>query len=146
MRGFTHKRPRQVVPVWEQDQWRVIGVTLLQREALKAKAVGEASTVKVEAVVCTTLTARSELYNGAVLHAANWEHDANAPWSFDFGGRCGREKLRLAAATSDRHRIATGKATVFGFCSRALSFVTKRKTRSLGCPQGWLQSLLPTAI
>ena len=42
-----------------------------QARSLEAKAVGEASTVKVEAVVCTTLTARSELYNGAVLHAAD---------------------------------------------------------------------------
>ena len=41
----------------------ILGVTLLQREALEAKAVGGASTVKVEAVVCTTLTARSEPYN-----------------------------------------------------------------------------------
>jgi hypothetical protein len=46
--------------------------------------------------------------------------------------------------TSGRYRIATGKATVFGFCSRALSFVTKRKTRSLGCPRGWLRCMRHT--
>jgi len=33
---------------------------LVQRETLEAKAGGGASTVKVEAVVCTTLTERSE--------------------------------------------------------------------------------------
>jgi hypothetical protein len=37
-----------------------LGVRLLPRETLEAKAVGGASTVKVEAVVCTTLTAHSE--------------------------------------------------------------------------------------
>lgn len=146
MRGFTHKQPRQFVPVWEQNELWVVRVTLPKREALEAKTVGEASTVKVEAVLCTTLTARSKLYNVAVLHATDWENGANALWNCDFGGRCGREKLRLAAATSDRYQIANGIATVFGFCSRAPPFVTKRKTRSLGCPHGWLRCLRPTTI
>jgi hypothetical protein len=47
-----------------------IGVTLFQREVLETKAVGGASTVKVEAVVCTTLTARSEPHNGKAIHAS----------------------------------------------------------------------------
>ena len=62
----------------------------------------------MEAVVCTTLTAHSEPYNRAALHASRLGQGANALWSRDFGGRCGREKLRLAAATawaaSDCHR------------------------------------------
>ena len=45
------------------------GVTLLQREALEARP-GAASTVKVEAVVCTTLTARSEPYNRKAIHVS----------------------------------------------------------------------------
>jgi hypothetical protein len=45
--------------------------------------------------------------------------------------RCGREKPRLAAATSLRYRVATGPANVFGFCSGAPPFVPQRKTRSL---------------
>ena len=44
-------------------------VMLLRREALETKAAGGASTVKVEAVVCTTLTARSEPYNTKGLDA-----------------------------------------------------------------------------
>lgn len=35
----------------------------LPREVLETKGVGGASTVKVEAVVCTTLTAHSEPHN-----------------------------------------------------------------------------------
>ena len=62
----------------------------------------------MEAVVCTTLTAHSEPYNRAALHASRLEKGANALRSRDFGERCGREKPRLAAATSlaalDRHR------------------------------------------
>jgi hypothetical protein len=46
------------------------GMKLLQREALEAKAVGGASTVKVEAVVCTTLTARNEPYNRKAINAS----------------------------------------------------------------------------
>ena len=109
----------------------ILGVTLLQREALEAKAVGGASTVKVEAVVCTTLTARSEPYNRKAIHASGVKQGANAQRKCDYGKRCGREKLRLAAATSGRDRIATGKANVFGFYSGAPPFVPKRKTRSL---------------
>ena len=48
--------------------------------------------------------------------------------------RCGGEKLRLAAAISERYRVATGQANVFGFCSGAPPFVQKRKTRSLWLP------------
>lgn len=78
--------------------------------------------------------ARSELYNRATIHAVDWEKGTNARLNCDFGGRCGREKQRLAAATSGRNRIAVGKANVFEFWSRAPSFVTKRKTRSLWLP------------
>ena len=53
-------------------------MTLLQREALEAKAVGGASTVKVEAVVCTTLTARSEPYSRKAIHASRRGEGANA--------------------------------------------------------------------
>ena len=49
------------------------GVTLLQREALEARP-GAASTVKVEAVVCTALTARSEPYNRKAIHASRLNH------------------------------------------------------------------------
>jgi hypothetical protein len=51
-------------------------MTLLQREALEAKAVDGASTVKVEAVVRATLTARSEPYNRKVIHASRVRDDA----------------------------------------------------------------------
>lgn len=46
--GFAHKRPRQVVPIWEQISGGYVGVQLLQRETSGAKAVGGASTVKVD--------------------------------------------------------------------------------------------------
>ena len=48
-------------------------MTLLQREALEGRP-GAASTVKVEAGVCTALTARSEPYNRAALHASRLEN------------------------------------------------------------------------
>jgi len=44
-------------------------VTLLQREALEAGPVAERAQSQVEAVVCTTLTARSEPYNRRAIHA-----------------------------------------------------------------------------
>jgi translation initiation factor 6 (eIF-6) len=59
----------------------VVGVTLFQREVLETKAVGGASTVKVEAVVCTTLTARSEPYNRKGIHATNLKQRADARWN-----------------------------------------------------------------
>ena len=59
----------------------LVGVTLFQREVLETKAVGGASTVKVEAVVCTTLTARSEPYNRKRIHATNLNQGANARWT-----------------------------------------------------------------
>ena len=68
------------------------------------------------------------------IHASRLKQSANARRNCDCGKRCGREKPRLAAATSGRHRIATGKANVFGFCSGAPPFVPKRKTRSLWLP------------
>jgi hypothetical protein len=49
---------------------------LLQREVLEAKAVGGASTVKVEAVVCTTLTEHSEPYNRKAIHASRLKTQA----------------------------------------------------------------------
>ena len=54
---------------------------LLQREALEAKAVGGASTVKEERKPrpVVSLTARSEPYNRAVLHASRLGKGANAP-------------------------------------------------------------------
>ena len=59
----------------------VVSVTLFQREVLETKAVGGASTVKVEAVVCTTLTARSEPYNRKGIHAINLKQRADARWT-----------------------------------------------------------------
>ena len=101
------RRTRGFVPLGETVSVVLSGVTLLQREALEASP-GGASTVKVEAVVCTTLTAHSEPYNRAALHASRLGKGANALRSCDFGERCGRENPRLAAATSlaasDRHR------------------------------------------
>jgi hypothetical protein len=55
------------------------GLTLLQREVLEAKA-GGASTVKGgdEGTGRSTLTARSEPYNGTVLQASRLKQSANA--------------------------------------------------------------------
>jgi hypothetical protein len=61
------------------DVPRRIGIKLLQREVLEAKA-GGASTVQVETrgTRRSTLTARSEPYNGTVLHASRLKQNANA--------------------------------------------------------------------
>ena len=109
------------------------GVTLLQREALEASP-GAASTVKVEAVVCTTLTARSEPYNRKAIHAsrlnqARMRNAIEIPEN-DVAARNHGSQRRHRG----RHRIATGKANVFGFCSGAPPFVPERKTRSLWLP------------
>ena len=67
-----------------------LGVTLLLREILEAKAGGGASTVKVEAVVCTTLTAHSEPYNRRRDSRKVTEFRADARRSFggrEWGGR-----------------------------------------------------------
>jgi len=112
----------------------LLGVTLLPRETLEARAVGGASTVQVDAVVCTTLTAHSEPYNPKVFHASQVNQSANASRTYGYGTRCGRGKPRLAAATSRRYRIGTGRDKVFGVCSGAPSFVPQRKTRSLWLP------------
>ncbi len=108
--AFNHEWPCEVVPVWEQDQqWGYDGVTLLQREVIEAKAVAERaqSRWRRRAAGRSTLTARSEPYNRKALHASRRKQSAKARWNCDFGGRCGREKPRLAAATSnaasDRH-------------------------------------------
>ena len=57
----------------------LLGVTLLQREVLEAKA-GGASTVQVETrgTGRSTLTARSEPYNGRAIHATQLKQIANA--------------------------------------------------------------------
>src|ERR1051326_3236067 len=84
-------------------------MTLVQREASEAKAVGGASTVKEERKPrpVVSLTARSEPYNWAALHASRLGNARMRPHC-SFGKRCGRENPRLAAATSgaalDRHR------------------------------------------
>jgi hypothetical protein len=89
---------------------------------------------QVEAVVCTTLTARSEPYNRKAIHASRLNQ--------------AQMRIGIEIAESDvaarnhgsqrrhrwRYRIATGKANVFGFCSEAPSFVPERKTRSLWLP------------
>src|SRR5262245_44845509 len=91
MGRFSHDWTGGTVPVWEQNQRFVVGTKLLQREALEAKA-GRASTVKVEAVVCTTLTARSEAYNRAVLHTNRLEQGRECACIATWRQRCGREK------------------------------------------------------
>lgn len=112
-----------------------VGKKLLPREALEAKAVGGASTVKEERKPrpVVSLTARSEPYNRTALHVSRLDKARMRQWNC--GKRRGREKPRLAAATSralsDRHRQ--------GQCLRVLqrrapSFVPKRKTRSLWLP------------
>lgn len=52
---------------------------------VEAKAVGGASTVQVEAVVCTTLTGRSEPYNGSLIHTSHVEPSASPPNRCDSG-------------------------------------------------------------
>jgi hypothetical protein len=111
----------------------VLGVTLLQREVLEAKA-GGASTVKVEAVVCTTLTAHSEPYNGTVLHASRLKTKRECAVDSGRGSDVAARNHGSQRRHRMRHRIATGGAKVFGFCSGAPPFVPQRKTRSLWLP------------
>ena len=96
----SHDLAGGTVPGREQNQWWVVGMKLLQREALEAKAVGGASTVKEERKPrpVVSLTERSEPYNRAALHASRLGKGANALRSRDFGERCGREKPRLIVA------------------------------------------------
>jgi hypothetical protein len=62
------------------------GLKLFRREVLETKAVGGASTVKVEAVICTTLTARSEPYNRKGIHATNLKQGGDARGTVIKGG------------------------------------------------------------
>ncbi len=103
---------------------------------------GGASTVQVEAVVCTTLTAHSEPYNRGGIHASLLEPSANALHDWDWGKRCA--PTSAVGGHRWRRRIVTGKANVFGLCSGAPPFVPERKTRSLGCPRGWLRCMRHT--
>ena len=94
---------------------------------------GGASTVQVEAVVCTTLTAHSEPYNGGGIHASLLEPSANAlhigigksdvprhPLSGDIG------------SVSHRQR----QANVFGFCSGASPLCQSEKHEVLAARAG----------
>jgi hypothetical protein len=107
-----------------------------EREALEAKAVGGASTVKEERKPrpVVSLTARSEPYNQTAIHASRLNQARM---------RNGMEIAESDVAARNhgsqrrhrwRHRIATGKANVFGLCSEAPPFVPQRKTRSLWLP------------
>jgi hypothetical protein len=127
------RQTRGFCPLGETVSVVLSGVTLLQREALEARP-GAASTVKVEAVVCTTLTARSEPYNRKAIHAsrlnqARMRNEIEIPKN-DVAARNHGSQRRHRG----RRRIATGKANVFGFCSGAPPFVPERKTRSLWLP------------
>ena len=108
----------------------LLGVTLLQREVLEAKAGGASTVTGGGASYCTTLTAHSEPYNGTVLHASQLKTKRECAWSCD----C-KNTMWPRVTYKRRHRggdwIATGKANGFEFCSGALSFVPQRKTRSL---------------
>ena len=87
----------------------LLGVTLLQREVLEAKAVGGASTVTGgDRRHALTLTAHSEPYNGTVLHASRLKTKRecarscdcrNTMWPRETTARSGD-----IGAASDRHR------------------------------------------
>jgi hypothetical protein len=110
---------------------------LLQREALEAKAVGGASTVKVEAVVCTTLTAHSEPYNRKAIHASRLNQarmrNGIVITESDVAARNHGSQRRHRG----RVRIATGQANVFGLCSgEHRRSCWSERLEVFGCPRG----------
>ena len=88
------------------------GVTLLQREALETKAVGGASTVTGGGCRLHYLDSAQRAVQSKGDSRKPTETNRECVWSCDCRMRCGREKLRLAAATSERYRIATSRANV----------------------------------
>lgn len=62
------------------------------------------------------------------------EASANAQWNLITESDVAARNHGSQRRHRERHRIATGKANVFEFCSGALPFVLKRKTRSLWLP------------